>query len=123
MPLFPGSNFFGLAVFEDGREGGNFCESPTNGEKARTSREREHGEYTRNESDRPRGRSDTLKLVPAMVREVPLLAADPRGNNWSVIMSRGLGLEADSYSAVAARGLRFSSRVSPFSVVAQFHER
>jgi len=54
------------AVFEDGCEGGNFCESPRNGEKARIFHEREHGEYTRNESDRPRGRSDALKLVPAM---------------------------------------------------------
>lgn len=40
--------------------------------------EREHGECTRNESDRPRGRSDALKLVPAMVEEKLLFLQQAR---------------------------------------------
>lgn len=56
------------------------------GKSSYFTRERERA---RNENDRPRGRWNALKLVPAMLREV-LLATGPRGNNWSVIMSRGL---------------------------------
>jgi len=79
--------------------------------------EREHGECTRNDSDRPRGRSDALKLVPAMVREAS--RNKPERQQLEHNYEPGSRLEAESYSVVVD--------FIPFLVfllsLARFHER